>query len=286
MTARPVMRLLPATDQQALDQIPIHVWLLPDATPWCEIHHEDGVYLMRFPRLADFKLDTTGEVECHPVPGIDESTLRHLHFNQVVPAALSLQHRPVFHASAVVMGGTAIAFLGESGRGKSTLATYLGREGYPLLTDDGLELRWTDDGYSAVPSHSGVRLWSDSQYALLPPDATAEPRLSYTRKNRFFGDGLIPFAHQSAPMRRAYFLGEGIVETLTITAIPPREAHIAWVKHSFLLDVRNKTLMRAQFEQVAKLAALGFSYVLDYPRRYDALPSVEEALRFHLQQGV
>ena len=128
-------------------------------------------------------------------------------------------------------------------------------------------------------------MWADSQYALLPQDATAEPRLSYTPKNRFFGDGLIPFAHEPAPMRRAYFLGEGNVEAVTITAMSPREAHIAWVKHSFLLDVRNKALIKAQFEQVAKLAALGISYVLDYPRRYEALLSVEEAVRDHLPRG-
>lgn len=263
---------------------PSHVWQTPGEPPWCEIFREGASYRMRFPGFADFLVHRDGGIECYPVPEIDEPTLQHLYLNQVVPAALSLQHRPVFHASCMAIDGTAAAFLGVSGRGKSTLATHLGLSGATLLTDDGLELRWSDGGYLALPSHPAVRLWDDSRDALLPNDVATAPAVSYTPKGRFLSEGLIPFAAEPAPLRRAYFLGEGRAEKVTITPLRPQAAHMAWVEHSFMLDAQDKARMASHFEQVRRLVALDVTYELDYPRRYDVLPSVLEALRNHLLQ--
>ncbi len=49
-----------------------------------------------------------------------------------------------------------------------------------------------------------------------------------------------------------------------------------------MLDVQDKTRMASHFEQIAHLVELGLTYSLDYPRRYDILPNVAEALRQHL----
>jgi hypothetical protein len=49
---------------------------------------------------------------------------------------LTLRGHTVLHASAVAIDGTALAFVGQSGRGKSTLATVLCLEGAELVTDD------------------------------------------------------------------------------------------------------------------------------------------------------
>ena len=258
---------------------------MPDGTLWCEVYRQGDAYRMRFPALADFVVRRDGHVACHPVPGTDDPTLQHLHFNQVVPAALSLQHRPVFHASALAFDSTAVAaFLGESGRGKSTLATFLGSQGHPLITDDGLELREADGVMLAMPSQPSIRLWSDSRNALLPEDAIPQPPVSFTPKARFLSDGLLPFASHPVPLRCAYFLGDGSADAIDITPLTPQQAHMAWVKHSFLLDVRDREMMQVHFRQVAHLSRLGISYTLDYPRRYDLLPEVAAALRAHMAE--
>lgn len=277
----PLLRSLPAAPQSALGEAPFHVRTLPDGRLWCEVRRLGDAYHLRFPELADFSVRASGEVACTPTPGTDGNTVEHLFANQIIPAVLSLQHRPVFHASALSMAGDCIAFVGESGRGKSTLATFLARRGHPLLTDDGLELRDSEDGYLAIPNQHSVRLWEDSREALLPDDASALPPLRYTPKGRFRGEDLFPFCAQPAPLRRAYFLGDGTATQVSITPLEPQAAHLAWVKHSFILDVRNRQAMQIHFAQVSRLTQLGISYLLDYPREYDYLPRVEDALLDH-----
>jgi len=59
-----------------------------------------------------------------------------------VPAlVLALRGRPVLHASAVEVDGAALAFVGLSGMGKSTLAGLFCAAGAPLVTDDVLHVR-------------------------------------------------------------------------------------------------------------------------------------------------
>jgi hypothetical protein len=196
----------------------------------------------------------------------------------VVPSVLSLQHRPVFHAGAVAMGDGAAAFVGISGRGKSTLVTYLALNGHALLTDDGMELAVGTDQFLALPAHPSVRLWEDSRRALLPEDAKRAPAVPYTIKERFIDDTLIACCRQPLPLRHAYFLGEGTSADVRIGPMTAQEAHMAWVKHAFLLDPHDPARMRSLFLQVAALAEQSISYRLDFPRRYDVLPHVRTAL--------
>ncbi|MCR6496056.1 hypothetical protein LJB71_07380 [Thermomonas sp. S9] len=196
----------------------------------------------------------------------------------MLPATLGLQQRPVFHASALAVGGGAVAFLGSSGRGKSTLATFLARRGHALLSDDGLELRQSGSGWLAVPNQPSVRLWEDSRDALLPAEAMPSAAVAYTRKQRFPAQGWLSVCDTPVPLRMACFLGDGSATRPILEPLPPPQAHLAWVQHGFLLDVHDRQVLTRQFRHVAALARAGISYRLDYPRRYEALPQVETLL--------
>lgn len=62
------------------------------------------------------------------------------------------------HASCVAFGGRAVAFTGNSGVGKSTLAAMLTRQGFPLLADDVTVV----DGTLALPAFPRQKLWADT----------------------------------------------------------------------------------------------------------------------------
>ena len=66
------------------------------------------------------------------------------------------------------MGGSAVAFLGDSGFGKSTLAAALLRKGYPLLTDDVMVLSFKGQDVLAHPSLARIKLTPESADEVFP----------------------------------------------------------------------------------------------------------------------
>jgi hypothetical protein len=274
----------PALDQTAVASAPFHAWTCPDGTPWTQFHRMNGGYLLRFPDLADFEIAADASVSCVPVPGISEDTLQHLYLNQVLPLILSKLGRLVFHASAVVTDGRAMAFMGESGRGKSTLAASFSMSGSQFLTDDGLVVEADAAGFQALPSHPSIRLWEDSEAALLPPTTRRAPPLHYTSKARFLADADLGFCNGARPLRRVYFLGDGSANGVTIEPLGAARTLMELVKNSFLLDVEEQSRLSSHFAQVAALANRPIHYRLDYPRRFERLTAVRKAILDHVHQ--
>ena len=181
----------------------------PDGRPWLEFYRQASGYLLRFPGLADFDVPGgSGPVSCHPAPEVTEDTTTHLFLNQVSPLLASSRGALVFHASVVDCRGSAIAFVGESGRGKSTLAARFATSGYGFLSDDGLAVAGTDGGFFALPGHPSLRLWDDSQAALMREGGTTVLPVQYTEKSRFVATDELLFCNQPRRLRRAYFLAE------------------------------------------------------------------------------
>ena len=264
-----------------------HQWVFPDGTLWTQFFRQGAGYLLRFPELADFEVSADGcIVQGWPAPDVPSPTVEHLYLNQVMPLALSRQGKLVLHGSAVDIGGQGIAFLGESGRGKSTLAASFATEGRRFLTDDGLQLVWVDGHCMILPSHPSIRLWEDSQDALVGESVAMAPAVSFTSKSRLLAGPGIAFCDEARPLRRLFILGEGEVETPTIEPLRPAEALIELVKHSFLLDIEARDMLAQHFDDLSRLAALPICYRLDYRRSYEALPSVGEAvIRHTLEQS-
>lgn len=242
-------------------------------------------FLLRFPNLADFQIEDNGRaIRCWPAPGLTEGTIQHLYLNQVLPLALSKQGKLVFHASAVEIDGVAVAFMAESGKGKSTLAASFATSGFRFLTDDGLMVEACDDGYRVMPSHPSIRLWQDSEASLIAPDTPTAPALEFTSKSRFLAGETIPFCDSPRPLRRVYFLGDGSAPEVMFQRMRPAEALIELVKHSFLLDIEEREMLAAHFDELSSLANLPIYYRLDYPRRYEDLATVRQAIIEHAKK--
>lgn len=270
--------------QQELATEPFQHWTVPGrANAWCEFRRlpKRDAFHLRFPELADFEVRNGGQsVAAFPVPGVDPDTVEHLYLNQVLPLALNLQGAPVFHGSAVALSEDgATAFLGASGHGKSTLATYLTAQGATLYSDDALVVALVQAGCLLHPSHPSVRLWQDSLNALGSESLPAGRTIAYNSKVRIPAEaGRIRMAVHPTPLRRAYFLGDGQADSVQLRAITGHAAALRWIEHAFVLDVRDPATMKANLEHAAWLANLGISYELDYPRDFAFLPAVRHAL--------
>ncbi|MFC1720557.1 hypothetical protein ACFL00_05420 [Pseudomonadota bacterium] len=274
----------PPRKQLQQDSVPFHIWTVPDGGTWTEFYRFEHTYLLRFPELADFEVHAdTLEVVCYPAPGGGEHSAEHLYLNQVLPLILSKKGELVFHASAVEIFGGAVAFAGEAGKGKSTLAASFALAGHPFLTDDGLVLCGDENGFKVQPSHPSIRLWQDSEQALIHSEARRAPPLHFTSKTRFLADEDLVFCEHPSPLRRVYFLGENTEGAIQIKPASAADALVEWLRRSFLLDIEERPRLASHFDQVSSLANQQFHYRLDYPRNYAELKRVQDAIINHIQ---
>ena len=75
---------------------------------------------------------------------------------------LRLRGFTALHASAAVINGYAVAFVGGGGAGKSTIVAALARAGHRILSDDIAVLEEASGIFRIKPSYPHIRLWPDS----------------------------------------------------------------------------------------------------------------------------
>jgi hypothetical protein len=213
------------------------------------------------------------------------STVRHLLLDQVLPAIASREHGSGLHASAVVVGGEAVAFAGKTGLGKSTLAASFAAAGFPALTDDCLIVKESGEQFLAVPAYSSLRLWNDSADAVGGDLGRRHRVAAYSQKIRVNGaTSKIPFWRDPAPLRCVYVLDtraprRGVV----IEPLPERDAFIALVRLSFRLDPYDRLHLATEMDRLARLSRVVSVRLLRVPRRLENLSSVQEAVLRDLQ---
>lgn len=279
--------LIEATrEQPELAPAPFHKWSDANDTDWCRFYRVDNDYLLRFPDLADFKIDSeSSAVRCWPAPNAAMATINQIYLNQVVPLVQSRKAKLVFHGGAIVANDLAIAFVGVSGRGKSTLTASFANNGFPFLTDDGLLVKHISDNYFVAPSHASIRLWDDSHMAVLGPKAESEAPLDHTPKLRFPANRTMAHHQNLCKLHRIYFLGDpdanGECSEIKITRLSAQRALVELIKNSFLLDIEDKKMLTFHFDELSKLSTRGIFYQLDYPRDYAELATVRQSIINH-----
>lgn len=263
-----------------------HHWEDPDGEVCISIAKLRDGYLLRFPELADIVLSQCGDsLRYFPQPDIPVESIRHILLDQMIPRILGQRGRLVLHAAAVVMPeGQAIAFLGASGMGKSTLASSFHQNGARLITDDCLLLDEREKQLIAIPNYYGLRLSDDSATALFGDQSTRSPVAHYTSKSRL----QLPSYSQPEPEagRRlnAIFLLSDIdnnneQERVHIHPIKGANELMAMIEQTFTLDLSDKPLVARQFNNMGRLISSEVNvYRLEYPRKHEMLPLVRSRI--------
>jgi hypothetical protein len=104
-------------------------WYTATATP--------SSYVLRFRDCGEFVVShDLSEILVRRDPNGRHELMPILLAGTATAFLLTLRGRTVLHASAVAVGGRALAFVGQSGRGKSTMAALMCLGGAGLVTDD------------------------------------------------------------------------------------------------------------------------------------------------------
>jgi hypothetical protein len=216
----------------------------------------DQGFRLRFFGTCDVDLDRSlTRATVHPVPGADPGLLSVLVSGTMLAFVLTMRGAAVLHASAVQIGDAALAFVGASGMGKSTMATLLCADGARLVTDDvlrfdptsspptcalgatELRLRKGADHLSErfanqLGSAPGLRTTGDARQALAARPATTE--------DLPIAALVVPVPDHS-PERR----------TTEITRLSPSEAMVVLSQFPRLLGWQDASIRRASFQQLA-----------------------------------
>ena len=96
----------------------------------------------------------------------------------------------------------------------------------------------------------------------------------------------LPFQSSPLPLQSLYVLGDGRNEQVVFERLKSASALTELFKYAFILDIDDRSRLRAHFDRLAQLAGTIECYMLDYPRQYEALPEVIAAVLAHAQSGV
>jgi hypothetical protein len=186
------------------------------------------------------------------ITGLDREIL----LGPALVLALALRGTWCLHASAGVFKGHAIAFMGESGLGKSTLAAYLAAEGRPhweLVADDILPVTLVPEGVEAKPHFPQLKLPAGSQPGFHLPEDLPLDRICC----------LTPVDPNDQP---------------GLEQLPPNQAAQMLVSHTAAARLFDPALLSEHLAFCAQVAAQLPLYRLTYPHREGALPVVKELL--------
>lgn len=124
--------------------------------------HEGGLVLVVH-GVARFRVEQGKAITVDPEPGVPDRNVRLYLLGSAFGAVLHQRGLLPLHANAVEIDGKAIAFMGPSGEGKSTLAAWFHDRGHRVIADDVCVIGFDAEGapYTA-PGLPRLRLWTEA----------------------------------------------------------------------------------------------------------------------------
>jgi hypothetical protein len=216
----------------------------------------DEGFRLRFFGSCDVDLDgSLTRATVHPMPGADLDLLSVLVSGTLLAFVLTMRGETVLHASAVQVGDAALAFVGASGMGKSTMATLLCADGARLVTDDVLRLDTTSSPPTCALGATELRLrkGADHLSELFTIQLGTAPGLRTT------GDARQALAAQPATTEDLPLAALVVPmpdhsperRTIEITQLSPTEAMVLLSQFPRLLGWQDTSVRRASFHQLA-----------------------------------
>lgn len=210
-------------------------------------------FLLRVDGVARFMVIAGREIVIQREPTATDDDVRVFLLGSAFGALLHQQGLLPFHGSAIEVKSTAVAFLGPSGVGKSTLAAALARRGYRVMADDVAAVSVRDGEAMLVPGYPQLKIWADVAEKL-GEDTGGLRRVRADLEK--FGLPLARLHHESlAPLRRIYVLESTNTRDLKLTELKGMEKLTALVGNTYRLNFLGSGEGRTpNFEQCATVA--------------------------------
>lgn len=219
-----------------------------------------------------FKISHGSEIVINPKTNLDYSYLKIIILGSAMSYLLHQRGDLILHSSAVNINGSAVAFLGGNGMGKSTTSFLLYNKGYPLITDDLLSIDMDkENGLPWVnPGSKRIKLLPEiinhTQEDLNSMQKTHKYSLKYSYcawKN---------FSFVPIPLKKIYVLEKSAEWGLT--SLSASEALIKIVESSHPYKIFTKNERAKNLIQCSKLLKKVPVKCLKFQRSLDKLPKL------------
>ena len=279
------VELLPGDPEQFADAIS-HIIL--DDSDWIHLHELPGGWsYLRYDELFEFLVEPSGSrVFYRFLATVSLESFQTYALGRVFSFALvKLGYEPL-HAATIVVDGRAVAFLGASTFGKSSLATCFVAAGYPLLTDDTLRLEERGGQYVAFPGPPRLRLMpriarlylggTDAGVVMNPREKNAKaPKLVFCLSPSQSFANVAPLAaiYVITAPRKVHRR-----QRIMIGSLPSLQAMVNVLSFTHNAELSDAKRLSRQLEAAQKLITSVRMRSLSYPRVLSSLADVRDAV--------
>ena len=247
--------------------------------------NEKGIFLA-WEGVGAFHIRNGNEMIVEALPGVEDRIIRLFILGTALAMLLhQRKNMVVLHASVVAMSGKAVAFVGEKGAGKSTLAGTLNMRGHHLIADDILAINTCASKVEALNGFPHLKLWPDSVETLgFSPESLPKIRPELDKRSFRLKSGFSP---KPLPLKGIYVLEDGT--DMAIEKLQPQKALLALMPHwygaRFGMDFLQNLGILNHFQQCTKLVDSTPIYQLIRPRSLKGLSKVARRIESHASEN-
>jgi hypothetical protein len=242
----------------------------------------DGSSYARWRGVGEFLVSSDGRrIFCRQ---FDQATIESFHvylLGQALSFALVKSGFEPLHATVVVVNGDALAFLGDTGFGKSSLAACFLDAGHQMLTDDLLLLQPGTKDVLAYPGPPRIKLYPKMADRFFP-DAPARVRMNPETAKLIVPLDRKRSCSRPVPVNAVYCLaGPREVfrkQKIRFEPLSPRQAFLELVKNTFNRRIMDADRLQRQLDETARLVSILPIGKLSFPRDWSRLPSVRDTI--------
>ena len=249
---------------------------------------DNKTYRITYPEGIVFEISDQGlQIAVHMPPRSNIHDMATYLQGPVLGFVLRLQGITCLHASVVTVDGYAFAFVGQSGLGKSTLASSLSQRGARVLSDDILALESIGGKIVALPGYPRLRLWPESAEFLLG-DKEALPKMAPRWDKRYL-DLMEPecrFESNPKPLAAIFLLNPksecgapAFRRTNDVNGFLNLLGNVYPSAHLYPPDRQSQADV---FRAVRNVYELITVVELDYLHGFDQLPRLRDSLMAHI----
>lgn len=219
--------------------------------------------------LVDIAVRGGREIVVDPKGNVPHEILRHVVLGPAFNYLLHQRGHFVLHASVVEVDGAAVAFLGDSGQGKTTTAMAFLPAGYRVLSDDVATIASGEGAHSVRGGYPAIKL--DPSVVDRFDLPVGEPRRITDARERHFYP--LPYEQPSdpVPLDRVYVLQDA--DRLAIAEMRPEMRIMKLIENTYTTGLlRDDGTAVSNFDRCAALASSVAVKRLRRPRNLDGLP--------------